>query len=210
MDTHFEKACGVTPHISAKSLWLGIAGGDSSKNDFILKSIINPYLMRVNREFIHSPPRPTYNQPMVNAFIDNLLREKEDRELSWAAIGELAGVSAQAAHKWSKGGNIDDGQLNKLAAAWGMSPLELKYGTSTTSRPPTITDEDWGALSTKRRDLIERLAQPETPDSVVDLLDAVMGATEQKPPTRPTSAVSAGPPSAKQKAKKPRVVERKK
>lgn len=65
---------------------------------------------------------------MVNIFIENLLKLKYDNRESWFKVGEAAGVTAQAAHKWSKGGNISEEQLNKLAAHYGMSPSQLKYG----------------------------------------------------------------------------------
>lgn len=65
---------------------------------------------------------------MAKLFIENLLRLRYDNRESWAKVGEAAGVSAQAAHKWSKGGNISDEQLNKLAAHYGLSPSQLKYG----------------------------------------------------------------------------------
>lgn len=127
MDTHFENACGVTPQTFASSHWDRGTLPYKSIKDFI-PAIVNPDLRFVNCKFILTTVGKLYNQPMVNIFIDNLLRLRKERGESWAEVGEAAGVTAQAAHKWSKGGNINDEQLNKLAAHYGVSPSQLKYG----------------------------------------------------------------------------------
>lgn len=127
MDTHFENACGVTPQTLANSHWDRGVSARKSIKDFI-PPIINPDLTFVNWKLIPLTVGKLYNQPMVNIFIENLLRLRKERGESWADVGDAAGVSAQAAHKWSKGGNINDEQLNKLAEHYGVHPSQLKYG----------------------------------------------------------------------------------
>lgn len=72
------------------------------------------------------------HQRMVESLTDRLRKLKG--EMSLAAFGELAGVSAQAAKKWMDGGNVADKHLSKIAGAKGVSLHWLRYGDE--SRKP--------------------------------------------------------------------------
>lgn len=144
-----------------------------------MPAIINPDLTFVNCKFIPPAIGKPYNQPMVNMFIENLLRLKYDNRESWADVGEAAGVTAQAAHKWSKGGNINDEQLNKLAAHYGVSPSQLKYGESHLDDTESRLLELYRAADIRRRRDILRAAQ-------------AGAATQEPPPEAITRTVKAG------------------
>lgn len=161
MDTHFENACGVTPQTLANSHWDRGVSARKSIKDFI-PPIVNPNLTFVNWKLIPPTVGKSYNQPMVNTFIENLLRLKYEHRESWAKIGEHAGVSAQAAHKWSKGGNISEEQLNKLAAHYGITPSQLKYGEDHLDATESELLELFRAADMRGRRYILRAAQEET------------------------------------------------
>lgn len=65
---------------------------------------------------------------MVESLADRLRQIKGT--MSLADFGELAGVSAQAADKWLKGGNVTDKNLTALAEKCGVTVQWLRYGNS--------------------------------------------------------------------------------
>lgn len=145
-----------------------------SIGDF-MRTIINPYLMHVNPQFIPIAVDKIDNQLMVNEFSKNLLRLKEERRESWAKIGKAADVSAQAAHKWGAGGNINDDQLEKLARYFDMSKSALKYGAADQMHmPPIIEDDEWNALSIKQREFVETLSLTPLSDAAIDAMKGML------------------------------------
>lgn len=61
----------------------------------------------------------------------NITLLKKRDGLTWQQVGDIVGVSAQAAIKWGKGGDIADDNLRALANHWGLEPGELKFKTLT-------------------------------------------------------------------------------
>ncbi len=52
----------------------------------------------------------------------------EERDLTFDHIGTCTGVSAQAAHKWTTGGDIQYKNLRRLADCLEVNWLWLRYG----------------------------------------------------------------------------------
>lgn len=71
-------------------------------------------------------------------FADRLKYLRKKRGLSLAALGVAAGVSAQAVHKWEKGGNLDAGRQLELASILNASPAWLLLGEGDAEE--TMTD----------------------------------------------------------------------
>jgi transcriptional regulator with XRE-family HTH domain len=85
-------------------------------------------------------------QPMVDdvkeTFATRFLRLKEATGLSYErlsdAVFDATGVriSGQAMHKWAQGGNIEESQLETLAAYFKRTPAWFRYGIG-----PEISEE---------------------------------------------------------------------
>lgn len=64
----------------------------------------------------------------INAFGKRLLSELAEKKMSQLKLAEQLGVSRTAVNKWTKGGMIDDGNLDRLAAFLDVDKIWLKYG----------------------------------------------------------------------------------
>lgn len=65
------------------------------------------------------------------AFSDRLLSLLKQRKIRQQKVAEALGVSRTAVNKWTKGGMIDDGNLDQLAAFLEVDKIWLKYGEHT-------------------------------------------------------------------------------
>ena len=93
-----------------------------------MNRIMNRRLTAVNCELLPRPPALMDHQRMVEPLSERLKQIKGD--MSLAAFGELAGVSAQAADKWLKGGNVTDKNLALIAEKCGVTLQWLRYGNA--------------------------------------------------------------------------------
>lgn len=89
---------------------------------------MNRRLMAVNCELLPPVLPVVDHQRMVEPLADRLKQIKGSMSLS--DFGELAGVSAQAADKWLKGGNVTDKNLAVLAEKCGVTVQWLRYGNA--------------------------------------------------------------------------------
>ena len=65
----------------------------------------------------------------INAFGSRLLSELKQKKMSQLKLAEQLGVSRTAVNKWTKGGMIDDGNLDRLASFLDVDKIWLKYGS---------------------------------------------------------------------------------
>lgn len=64
----------------------------------------------------------------INAFGQRLLSELAEKNMSQLKLAEQLGVSRTAVNKWTKGGMIDEENLDRLAAFLEVDKIWLKYG----------------------------------------------------------------------------------
>lgn len=69
-------------------------------------------------------------------FKERLLKLLKQKKMSQLKVGEQLGVSRTAVNKWTKGGMIDEDNLNKLADLLDVDKIWLKYGEYTQSQHP--------------------------------------------------------------------------
>lgn len=67
-------------------------------------------------------------------FKERLLKLLKQKKMSQLKVGEQLGVSRTAVNKWTKGGMIDEDNLNKLADLLNVDKIWLKYGEYTQSQ----------------------------------------------------------------------------
>lgn len=63
-----------------------------------------------------------------DSFAQRLKELLEHRQLTLQAVAQALGVSRPAVHKWTRGGEIDYGNLRKLAGFLGVNWVWLRYG----------------------------------------------------------------------------------
>ncbi len=68
---------------------------------------------------------------MTTGFATRLNHLLESTTVTQSAIARQSGVSRAAVHKWTKGGQIDDNNLEKLSEIFNVDPVWLKYGVHT-------------------------------------------------------------------------------
>lgn len=93
-----------------------------------MNRIMNRRLIAVNCELLPPAMAVVDHQRMVDSLAARLRQIKG--EMSLADFGDLAGVSAQAADKWLKGGNVTDKNLAALADKCGVTVQWLRYGNA--------------------------------------------------------------------------------
>ncbi len=68
---------------------------------------------------------------MAEAFSQRLLEVLRDKRVSQTRVAGELSVSRTAVNKWTRGGSIDDGNLERLAGYLEVDKLWLKYGVNT-------------------------------------------------------------------------------
>lgn len=71
----------------------------------------------------------------TTAFGERLLSLLKQRKIKQLKVAEVLGVSRTAVNKWTKGGMIDDGNLERLAAFLEVDKIWLKYGEYASGTP---------------------------------------------------------------------------
>jgi len=71
-----------------------------------------------------------------NGFGARLLTLLKQRKTSQTSVAKALGVSRTAVNKWTKGGMIDDSNLDKLARFLDVDKIWLKYGEYATAHQP--------------------------------------------------------------------------
>ncbi|WP_319782947.1 helix-turn-helix domain-containing protein [Oceanisphaera sp. IT1-181] len=64
----------------------------------------------------------------IHAFGSRLLSQLGQKKMSQLKLAHALGVSRTAVNKWTKGGMIDDGNLDRLASFLDVDKIWLKYG----------------------------------------------------------------------------------
>ncbi len=72
-----------------------------------------------------------------NGFGARLLDLLKQRKISQTRVAKALGVSRTAVNKWTKGGMIDEGNLERLARFLDVDKIWLKYGEYATAHPDT-------------------------------------------------------------------------
>lgn len=82
----------------------------------------------------------------VEAFSQRLLAVLKDKGISQTRVAGELGVSRTAVNKWTRGGSIDDGNLERLSDYLTVDKLWLKYGVNTDAAsytpPPSRPQEN--------------------------------------------------------------------
>jgi transcriptional regulator with XRE-family HTH domain len=134
---------------------------------------INRWFKKINSRLLHGALEFAQHQPMVDTppheTMADRLREMAEG-LSLEEFGALAGVTAQAALKWLKGGNVKDATLAKLVShprfnGTGWTVEWVRYGTmpGKTAAPKELSmmaidvARRWMALSAERQDFLRDL-----------------------------------------------------
>ncbi|OXY81426.1 helix-turn-helix domain-containing protein [Oceanimonas doudoroffii] len=71
----------------------------------------------------------------TNEFGKRLLALLKQKKMSQLRLAEALGVSRTAVNKWTKGGMIDEGNLDRLASHLEVDKIWLKYGEYTNVQP---------------------------------------------------------------------------
>jgi hypothetical protein len=108
--------------------------------------------MHVNIALLDAAPSALNNKPMVERTDAETTEgfgkrfEELRAGMSYQALSDAIQrktgirISAQAMHKWSKGGGIDPKQVQLLAKFWGVSAAWLAYGVGSPTAAPTLDD----------------------------------------------------------------------
>ncbi|WP_417618256.1 helix-turn-helix domain-containing protein [Oceanisphaera sp.] len=64
----------------------------------------------------------------INVFGTRLLSQLKQKKMSQLKVAQALGVSRTAVNKWTKGGMIDDSNLDRLASFLQVDKIWLKYG----------------------------------------------------------------------------------
>ena len=123
---------------------------------------INPQFTSVNCQLIDLVPRLLQAQPMVD-FSKRLGALLKEREMTFAEVAECVGVSAQGAHKWANGGDIEYENLRALADCLGVNWVWLRYGAEALQ---DITKERGDTLSEEAKGLAEAWQDLPPPERV--------------------------------------------
>ncbi|MGQ7950500.1 helix-turn-helix domain-containing protein, partial [Providencia huashanensis] len=67
----------------------------------------------------------------AETFKERLLKLLKQKKMSQLKAAEALGVSRTAVNKWTKGGMIDEDNLEKLATLLDVDKIWLKYGEYT-------------------------------------------------------------------------------
>lgn len=70
----------------------------------------------------------------TNVFGTRLLSQLEQKKMSQLKVAQALGVSRTAVNKWTKGGMIDDSNLDRLASFLEVDKIWLKYGDYASSQ----------------------------------------------------------------------------
>lgn len=132
---------GFTHCLGARILW-----GHSKHLDLFDRwhaRSINRRLMIVNPQLLDAPKTGRETQPMVDKNKTESFAARFERlrgGMSYEALSEAikrktgVQISAQAMHKWSRGGNIDQKNIKPVCEFFGVEESWLMYGTGQESK----------------------------------------------------------------------------
>ena len=199
-----------------------LVGGDLGKircghSHLLGKALGSPALTGLDKCFEFHSLSLVSAKPLCQAFASSV-------ETKQTGGMEIVEIRRERLKKWFEKSALPEAEKSYLSqllngkASFGEKAarrLEKTYEMPTmyldTPIGLPVVDTSQSTMSAKRRELIERVAQPDISDAQIDALLGVINTYQTtQPPKRPATAVSGGPPKALAAPKKQRAVGQKK